>query len=93
MSAALDAPHGPGSEPKGYLGTDHTQGSPEQPEIAREDSIPHNRRVHKVFVHMLGRIDAGGDEGVYITLILLVIPCRACLGMDHERWQHNAMSQ
>ena len=55
-SADPDAPHGPGSNTKGYLGTDHTQGIPEQPEITRDCLISQNGRVHKVFVHMLRRI-------------------------------------
>ena len=54
-SADPDAPHGPGSNPKGYLGTDHTHGIPEQPEITRDCLISQNGRVHKVFVHMGGR--------------------------------------
>ena len=56
-SADPDAPHGPDSDPKGYLGTDHTQGIPEQPEITRDCSISQNGRVRcrKVFGHMLGR--------------------------------------
>ena len=55
MSADPDAPHGPGSNTKGYLGTDHTQGIPEQPEITQDCSISQNGRVHKVFGHMGGR--------------------------------------
>ena len=54
-SADPDAPHGPDSDPKGYLGTDHTQGIPEQPEITRDCSISQNGREHKVFGDMLGR--------------------------------------
>ena len=54
-SADPDAPHGPDSDPKGYLGTDDTQGIPEQPEITPDCLISQNGRVHKVFVHMLGR--------------------------------------
>ena len=55
----MDAPHGPGSDPKGYLGTDHTQGIPEQPEITRDCLISQKGRVHKVFVHMGGRRGKG----------------------------------
>ena len=54
-SADPDAPHGPDSDPKGYLGTDHTQGIPEQPEITRDCSISQNGREHKDFGDMLGR--------------------------------------
>ena len=45
-----------GSNTKGYVGTDHTQGIPEQPEITQDCLISQNGRVHKVFVHMLRRI-------------------------------------
>ena len=55
-SADPDAPHGPGSNPKGYLGTDHTHSIPEQPEITRDCLISQNERVHKVSTHMGGRI-------------------------------------
>ena len=55
-SADPDAPHGPDSDPKGCLGTDHTQCILEQQEITRDCSISQNGRVHKVFVHMLRRM-------------------------------------
>ena len=54
-SADPNAPHDPDSDPKGYPGTDHTQGIPEQPEITRDCSISQNGRVHKVFGDMGGR--------------------------------------
>ena len=54
-SADPNAPHDPDSDPKGYSGTDHTQGIPEQPEITRDSTISQNGRVHKVFGHMGGR--------------------------------------
>ena len=54
-SADPDAPHGPDSDPKGYLGTDHTQGIPEQPEITRDCSIPQHGRENSGFGDMLRR--------------------------------------
>ena len=54
-SADPDAPHGPNSDPKGYLGIEHTECIPEQPEITRDCSISQNRRVHEVFGDMGGR--------------------------------------
>ena len=55
-SADPDAPHGPDSDIKGYLGTDQTQGIPEQPEITRDCSISQNGREHKIFGDIGGRI-------------------------------------
>ena len=65
-SADPDAPHGPGSNPKGYLGTDHTHGIPEQPEITRDCLISQMKMrgcTIKVFVHMLGRTPTRARRG------------------------------
>ena len=53
-----NATHGPGSNPKGSLGTQTTPraGIPDQPEIERDCSTSQNGRVHNVFGHMGGRM-------------------------------------
>ena len=61
-SADPNVTHGLGSNPKGYLGTYHTHGIPEQPEITRDCSISQNGRVHKVLGHMGGRIITTAEE-------------------------------
>ena len=78
-SADPNAPHDPDSDPKGYSGTDHTQGIPEQPEITRDSSISQNGRVHKVFGHM-----GGGKKRVRRWRATHAVPTRYTRG-THAR--------
>ena len=81
-SADPNAPHDPDSDPKGYSGTDHTQGIPEQPEITRDSSISQNgprsvlracgsEDAHKVFIW------GGGDS--HMSLCCNSSACMAAL--------------
>ena len=96
-SADPDAPHGPGSDIKGYLGTDHTQGIPEQPEITRDCLISQNGRVHKVFVHMLRRIISRPSPSQVVCVLVWgcagLCGCRVASAVQYSRWFHGFNSQ